>query len=367
MIRSINSCIDMCKSDNAAQLSDCIGVENVIEYAQRAPGGEAMNGISAEQIEYFLTVANCRSISHAAKHMYISQPALSNWIKQFETQIGMKLFERSNRGIRLTENGLKLYAEFDQIYNDFRISIDNTMRKYSHGDDGAVRVGSLHSTDAIVAMEAVREAFEAHSPVQHLRVEYFNYQNLISKLLCGELDVIFTLSFDAESHPDIESLRLRPIDSYFYVPAAWGIAELDSSAKQILEERPLLLELNNSYEISILQCRRYGFEPKQIRYTGGLLQLINIMCDGEGFTISGGNIPICRENRGRLIQLRPDGGSIEPEVYVSLAWKRTGTPENAERFIEAASHVRLDSQEVARRLTEAKTKWYSGEPSETGR
>lgn len=324
-----------------------------------------MNGISAEQIEYFLTVANCRSISHAAKLMYISQPALSNWIKQFETQIGMKLFERSNRGIRLTENGLKLYAEFDQIYNDFRISIDNAMRKYSLGDDGAVKVGSLHSTDAIAAMRAVREAFENHCPGQRLRVEYFNYQNLISKLLCGELDVIFTLSFDAESHPDIDSLRLLPIDSYFYVPAAWGVTQLDEGAKRLLEEKPLLLELNHSYEMSMLQCRSYGFEPKRIRYTGGLLQLINIMCDGEGFTISGGSIPICEENRGRLVQLRPDGGSIRPGVYVSLAWKKTETPENAKKFIEAASHVRLDSQETARRLMEAKTKWYSGETAET--
>src|SRR5699024_3500489 len=59
-------------------------------------------------LNYFLTVVQEKSISHAAEVLHISQPALSQQLKQLETELNTKLFDRGHRGIRLTEEGMYL-------------------------------------------------------------------------------------------------------------------------------------------------------------------------------------------------------------------------------------------------------------------
>ena len=54
-------------------------------------------------LNYFLTVVQEKSISQAAKVLHISQPALSRQLKQLETELDTKLFNRGHREIHLTE------------------------------------------------------------------------------------------------------------------------------------------------------------------------------------------------------------------------------------------------------------------------
>lgn len=51
-----------------------------------------------EQLKYILEVERCRSMSKAAKKLYISQPALTNSINGFEEELGFKIFHRSSNG-----------------------------------------------------------------------------------------------------------------------------------------------------------------------------------------------------------------------------------------------------------------------------
>lgn len=78
-------------------------------------------------LKYAATVADCGSISKAAERLYIDQPNLSRSIKDLETSMGVKLFERSARGMKLTPDGeefLKyarvILSEVDAMENMFR-------------------------------------------------------------------------------------------------------------------------------------------------------------------------------------------------------------------------------------------------------
>ena len=64
--------------------------------------------MTLQQLKYMLAVAESGSISEAAKSLFISQPSLSNALKELETEIRRTLFMRTNRGIQLTNDG----AEF---------------------------------------------------------------------------------------------------------------------------------------------------------------------------------------------------------------------------------------------------------------
>ena len=63
--------------------------------------------ISLYQI--FNTVAESQNISHAAKRLFISQPAVSKSITNLEENLGVTLFIRTSRGVKLTKEGLTLY------------------------------------------------------------------------------------------------------------------------------------------------------------------------------------------------------------------------------------------------------------------
>lgn len=81
-----------------------------------------------EHVIMFCKIANEKSISKVAQTNHISQPALSLQMQRLEEELGVKLFERSNRGIQLTEAGIimqKYGLQFMQSYDNLREEIDN--------------------------------------------------------------------------------------------------------------------------------------------------------------------------------------------------------------------------------------------------
>lgn len=69
--------------------------------------------MTLQQIKYVIEIANCGSMNEAAKHLFISQPSLSNSIRDLEEELGISIFERTNRGISISEEGAEflLYAK----------------------------------------------------------------------------------------------------------------------------------------------------------------------------------------------------------------------------------------------------------------
>ncbi|MDS8798268.1 LysR family transcriptional regulator, partial [Streptococcus pneumoniae] len=66
-------------------------------------------------LRYFIAVASEQNISAAAKQLHLSQPTLSRQLKELEAELGTTLFERGNRKITLTEEGLFLFNKAKEI------------------------------------------------------------------------------------------------------------------------------------------------------------------------------------------------------------------------------------------------------------
>ncbi len=66
-------------------------------------------------LKYIIEIVNCGSINEAAKRLYITQPSLSNAVKEIETEIGIELFIRTPKGITLSRDGVEFLGYARQI------------------------------------------------------------------------------------------------------------------------------------------------------------------------------------------------------------------------------------------------------------
>src|SRR5260370_17597237 len=69
-------------------------------------------------LAYFTRIAELGSITRAASHLRLAQPALTRHVQRLEEELGVALFTRANRGVRLTEAGEKLLESAMRILRD---------------------------------------------------------------------------------------------------------------------------------------------------------------------------------------------------------------------------------------------------------
>lgn len=71
--------------------------------------------MTLQQLKYVIEVANRGSMNEAAKRLFISQPSLSNAIKDLEEELNITIFERTNKGITLSKEGAEFLGYARQV------------------------------------------------------------------------------------------------------------------------------------------------------------------------------------------------------------------------------------------------------------
>ncbi|MBD8027863.1 LysR family transcriptional regulator [Ureibacillus sp. Re31] len=129
-------------------------------------------------IEYFIAVAEHGSLSRAANHLYITQPALSKQIKLFEKELGYKHFIRSHQGMTLTESGKLLYKDIQPIL----LALKNKIKEHSKIEKIRFGVSPFLATYYLPELEG-----ENRIPIELTitREECFEF---ISMIELGEID-----------------------------------------------------------------------------------------------------------------------------------------------------------------------------------
>ena len=82
------------------------------------------------QLKYVIALANSKSMREAASRLYVSQPALSATIRELEEELNIKIFERNNKGISITPEGLELLTYAKQAVSQYEIIEDRYIAKW---------------------------------------------------------------------------------------------------------------------------------------------------------------------------------------------------------------------------------------------
>nr|MCR5587328.1 LysR family transcriptional regulator [Lachnospiraceae bacterium] len=105
------------------------------------------------QLKYVLEISKSSSIREAATKLYISQPALSASIRELEEELGILLFERTNKGISLTDDGREFLNYAKKVLGQYEILEDRFLS--SDGDKEKFSVSTQHYNFSITAFANV--------------------------------------------------------------------------------------------------------------------------------------------------------------------------------------------------------------------
>lgn len=140
-------------------------------------------------IRYFLAVAEVGNFSRAAARLNVTQPTLSAGIAKLESQLGARLFERSNRLVGLTLEGSKFLAHARRISREYEAALQDLK---GEGKPNSVRLGVLQTVPTSAIENLVVDYQRAH-PVQRLEIVDGSERDLMGRLERGRLDLILTI------------------------------------------------------------------------------------------------------------------------------------------------------------------------------
>ena len=159
----------------------------------------------------FYAVANTGNISKAAKELYISQPAISKSIQKLEENIGVKLFDRSSRGVTLTPEGELLYTHVKSAFETLTLGEDKLRRSIALGV-GNLSIGVSSTLCKYILLPYLRDFIKKYPHINSSIACHSTNQTL--KLLEeGKLDI--GLIGRPEVFKDIDFYPLREIEDIF--------------------------------------------------------------------------------------------------------------------------------------------------------
>ena len=135
----------------------------------------------------FYTVATTGNISKAAKELYISQPAISKSIQKLEESIGARLFERSSRGVTLTDAGEILYTHVKSAFETLTLGEDKLRRSIELGV-GHLTIGVSSTLCKYVLLPYLKEFIKQY-PHINISISCQSTNQTLKLLEEGKLDV----------------------------------------------------------------------------------------------------------------------------------------------------------------------------------
>lgn len=219
--------------------------------------------MTTKSLEYFLVVVKHLNISHAAKELYISQPALSKQISLLEQELGVRLFERTKQMLKLTCAGEVLVKEANELFQKKEELIRHVRRAGSMGDNTLVihyMTGSLN-TELPDRIAGFRREF----PQVQMTLENSIPNLIFPDLVSGKVNAGFLLSATTVCPPALQMRSLSSSQLYVAVHQSHPYARMDEISFQDIEGQKMVMldSLDAPFQHSLLPFFLHGKQQER--------------------------------------------------------------------------------------------------------
>lgn len=207
-------------------------------------------------LRVFYHVAKTEQISKAAEILNVSQPAISQQIKSLEDQIGFKLFSRSKKGVKLTQEAEEIFAYCKNIFAQVE-SINHTLQNISSLDTGTLRIGASDTICKYYLIDKLK-TFEELYPKIRYRVTNCTTTESLTLLKNNDVDIAFV-------HTPVtnQNFTFRPcltLEDYFVCSKDFDCSQI-KELSDLTKYRTLLLEKSSHSRKSLdSNLLRYNVE-----------------------------------------------------------------------------------------------------------
>lgn len=239
--------------------------------------------ITLRDIEYLLAVAKFEHFAKAAAACRVSQPALSAQIKKFETQLGVEIFERTNRRVQVTEKGREILGQAQRLVDESLILLEKA-KSQTEPLSGPLRLGAIATIGPYLFPE-ILALLRKKFPACELFIEEGLTDGLLQKLSEGELDMVIA----ADTFSDDQFIKHKLYFEKFVaaIPKGHKFEQRKILSSKDLDAREMVL-LKDGHCLSdqVLQLCSKGKGAKRESFqTTSLETLRYLVASGSGYSL----------------------------------------------------------------------------------
>ena len=285
-------------------------MESVITPA--IPSRPEVAGVELRHLRYLVAVAEELHFGRAAIRLNISQPPLSQQIRQLEEELGVRLFQRTKREVRLTEAGKRLVSEAHQVLGQ----IDHFARvaaQAGEGEIGHLSIGVPGGVNEIL-VDALRLLGKRYPGVR-IELQYMTTGLQIDALREGRIHVGFLNLPVQEPSLVLEKVRSEPL--CVAMPKGHPLARNQKVTIGALKEQRVIIfprrVAPGLHDAIVGMCRQAGFSLNAIHETDNVVASLTLVSADLG-------IAFCTPSSRRLwpdVVFRPVESSVHVEQAVA--------------------------------------------------
>lgn len=251
------------------------------------------------QLRCFCQVAHQGQYTRAAEALYVSQPAVSKSIKDLERQLGLPLFERAGREVRLTAPGRLLLERAERILAE-SAAAERMLRAVREGEQGTLLIGAS-STPGTYLLPRILGAFRHANPKADLSVEIAATGEVLRRLAAGLLDL--ALVGETDFSPDLEAEVLETEELVLIMPAGHPLTTKRAIRGSDLAEQPLILREpgSSTRQVLLRALTEAGVAPRVSMELGSTEAVKNMVAAGLGVSMVSEHAIRLEEAAGTLI------------------------------------------------------------------
>lgn len=277
--------------------------------------------VSPRQLRMFLALTTSLNFSRTAEQFFVTQPSLSKAIRDLEEELGLRLFERSTRSVRLTESGERLAALARGVIGEFDAGLER-LRTSAERESKQLAIASLPSL-ANVLLPAACSALETRYGDPRITIHDCSNAASIQRLINGQVD--FSIASVAPSHPDVRYEEILRDRFVLLSSARWHARVAERMHLDDMVDLPLISMTDSSTAMRYMSAaylqRGIEFRPKmQFDQVGTIAGFVK---QGLGIAVLPylGTTPLLTL-RGLRVSEIVDG----PVRSVGIVTRRAGTP-----------------------------------------
>ena len=242
--------------------------------------------MNLRDLKYLIAVADTCHFGHAAERCFVSQPTLSGQIKKLEEELGVTLFERSNRSVKITPIGEDILQHAHRIMEQAD-AIQQLARSHSDPLAGPFRIGVIPTLSPYLMPLILRPLKKAHEQMRLIISEEMT-ETLLHRLHNHEIDA--ALIATAEDDSDLESMPLFDEPFWLAYPRDHALYTRDRITRRDLDTVNLLLLSDGhclaqqAMDVCHLQARSSQGDMADLR-AASLETLLQLVSAGFGSTL----------------------------------------------------------------------------------